>query len=120
NPLADHPSVRLCRFARIEVEEMEQFGAKAVSEAVLPTERQAAGDWLKLLDDCLFAARGPPRTAELIVHSLPRRYSAKPFKFDPVPKRDARFPDPYNMAVNAEVFLYDPALPPAPKTLMMF
>ena len=28
--------------------------------------------------------------------------------------------DPYNMGVNAEVFLYDPALPPQPKTLMMF
>ncbi|HYV27245.1 MAG TPA: hypothetical protein VFA77_06910, partial [Candidatus Eisenbacteria bacterium] len=28
--------------------------------------------------------------------------------------------DPYNMGVNAEVFLYDPKFPPQPKTLMMF
>lgn len=47
-------------------------------------------------------------------------YSAKRYAYDKVPKRDARFPDPYNMAVNAEVFLYDPQYPPEPKTLMMF
>ena len=28
--------------------------------------------------------------------------------------------DPYNMAVNAEVFLYEEKFPPEPKTLMMF
>jgi hypothetical protein len=37
-----------------------------------------------------------------------------------VPKRDERFPDPFNMGVNAEVFLYDEKFPPEPKTLMMF
>jgi hypothetical protein len=37
-----------------------------------------------------------------------------------VPRRDARFPDPYNMGVNAEVFLYDPEMPPQAKVLMMF
>jgi hypothetical protein len=116
NPLADYPSVRLCRFARLEVEEMEQFGAKAV----LATEQQAAADWLKLLDDCLVSAGGLDGRDKPVDVSLPRRYSAQPFKFDPVPKRDARFPDPYNMAVNAEVFLYDPAFAPVPKTLMMF
>ena len=33
--------------------------------------------------------------------------------YDRVPKRDERFPDPYNMGVNAEVFLYDEKFPPA-------
>jgi hypothetical protein len=51
---------------------------------------------------------------------LERQFSAQPYKYDPVPKRDERFPDPYNMGVNAEVFLYDPKFPPQPKTLMMF
>jgi hypothetical protein len=45
---------------------------------------------------------------------------ARPYQYDPVPKRDERFPDPYNMGVNAEVFLYDPRFAPQPKTLMMF
>jgi len=151
NPLADHPSLRLCRFALLEVEDMEQFGAKAVSKAVPAEEQQAAGGWLHFLDDCLASACGldgqsgaavpavstgvSPANTQVKTHaggtpaeagetpaplSTTRRYSAQPFKFDPVPKRDARFPDPYNMAVNAEVFLYDPAYPPAPKTLMMF
>ncbi len=47
-------------------------------------------------------------------------HSQKPFKYDPVPKRDERFPDPYNMGVNAEVFLYDPKQPDDAKVLMMF
>ena len=47
-------------------------------------------------------------------------YSATPFRHDPVPRRDVRFPDPYNMGVNAEVFLYDESFPPQPKTLMMY
>ena len=49
-----------------------------------------------------------------------RYYSATPFVYDGIPKRDERFPDPYNMGVNAEVFLYDPTMPPEPKMLMMF
>ena len=51
---------------------------------------------------------------------LPRIYSTQPYQYDPVPKRDERFPDPYNMGVNAEVFLYNTAFAPEPKTLMMF
>jgi hypothetical protein len=30
NPLADHPSVRVCRFALVEIEEMLNFGTQAV------------------------------------------------------------------------------------------
>ena len=47
-------------------------------------------------------------------------YSAKPFVFDPVPKRDERFIDPFNRGVNAEAFLYNENYPPGPKVLMMF
>jgi hypothetical protein len=36
-----------------------------------------------------------------------------------VPKRDERFQDLWNQGVNAESFLYNPDLPPRPKTLMM-
>ncbi len=37
-----------------------------------------------------------------------------------MPKRDERFPDPYNMGVNAEVFLYDETQAGRAKMLMMF
>jgi len=49
-----------------------------------------------------------------------RQHSAQPYRFDPVPRRDERFPDPYNMGVNAEAFLYDESYPPAAKALMMY
>jgi hypothetical protein len=54
------------------------------------------------------------------VTKVSRHHSAKPYQYERVPKRDPRFPDPFNMGVNAEVFLYDKNFPPQPKTLMMF
>jgi hypothetical protein len=105
NQLVDAPSVRLLRFALLEIEGMLAFGQKAV-EALTKGKEDAT--WLALLDDAL--AEKP----------VERHFSRKPFKYDGVPKRDERFPDPYNMGVNAEVFLYDPQYPPQPKTVMMF
>ena len=51
---------------------------------------------------------------------MQRHHSASPYVYDRVPQRDARFPDPYNMGVNAEVFLYDESKPADAKVLMMF
>ena len=138
NRLADHPSVRLCRFALLEIEDMLKFGAQAVAAVVRPEHRGTHAAWLKLLDDLLMAAGGIGGTETAVaelggfqlsakpVEKSPyapkpqRQYSAKPYKYDGVPKRDRRFPDPFNMGVNAEVFLYDKEFPPQPKTLMMF
>jgi len=156
NPLADQPSVRLCRFALIEIEDMIKFGAGCVQSLIIDAVRQRAQNWLTLLDDCLVAAGGldgsapaptgkPESISKLVGDEvtsltslgkdqslltsaptitintpLTRQHSAKPYRYDPVPRRDERFPDPYNMGVNAEVFLYDEQFPPEPKTLMMF
>ena len=121
NPLADHPSVRVCRFALIEVEEMIAFGAGCIQSLVSDSIRQRAQTWLGLLDECLAYAGGLDGSAPAPVSGLPaRQHSARPYQYDPVPRRDERFPDPYNMGVNAEVFLYDEKFPAAPKTLMMF
>jgi hypothetical protein len=115
NPLADHPSVRVLRFALLELEEMLGFGARAVAALEAADSgaggglRACAAGWLRLLDAALASAGGPDR-----------RHSVRPHGYDPVPRRDARFPDPYNMGVNAEAFLHDPAFAPEPKTLMMF
>ena len=161
NPLADHPTVRLCRFALLELGDMLQFGRQAVAALIDDAggKRQAA--WLALLEDCLAAAGGldgakepsgrrtgarpdtvsgvqssgsartsPQRRAEVEVcapkaspasgRPIGRLHSAKPYQYDRVPRRDERFPDPYNMGVNAEVFLYDAQFPAQAKTLMMF
>ncbi len=120
NRLTDNPSVRLCRFALIELNDLIEFGTKAVACLVdAPTRKRLAG-WLGLLDECLAAGGGlhggdTPRTI-----AIRRQHSARPYKYEAVPKRDERFPDPYNMGVNAEVFLYDPQYPPSAKVLMMY
>jgi hypothetical protein len=120
NPLADQPSVRLCRFALLELEDMLEFGRAAIASLVDRSIRERSAPWLSLLDDCLAAAGGLDDTAPSSDKSIARRHSAKPYRYNPVPQRDERFPDPYNMGVNAEVFLYDPKFPPQPKTVMMF
>ena len=121
NPLADQPSVRLCKFALLELDEMSDYGAAAIAQLVDVENHESSREWLALLDDCLAAAGGidgtePKTTSEPVT----RRYSAQPFLYDKAPKRDARFPDPYNMGVNAESFLYNPDYPPEPKVLMMY
>ncbi len=120
NPLADAPSVRLCRLTLFELGDMLQFGAQCVSVLVDSKLRESLGGWLQLLGDALSAAGGLDGTQPGSTEAPARRYSAAPYRYDPVPKRDHRFPDPYNMGVNAEVFLYDERFPPEPKTLMMF
>ena len=47
-------------------------------------------------------------------------FSAQPYKYDAVPKRDERFQDSYNAGVNPEAFLYDERFAARDKTVMMF
>src|SRR5438093_8265615 len=56
NPLADQPSVRVCRFALLEIDDLLRFGAQAVARQVGEEIRWRTGPWLSLLDDCLAAA----------------------------------------------------------------
>ena len=84
------------------------------------TRKEEIEDWLEVLDTALAAAGGLDGSAPKSGKPVARKYSAKPFVYDKLPHRDARFSDPYNMGVNAEAFLYDPEQPPEPKVLMMF
>jgi hypothetical protein len=120
NPLADHPSVRVCRFALLELTDMLRFGREAAAAIVQEETRKRLAGWIQLLADCLAAAGDLDGTAPRSGKAISRQFSAKAYRYDPVPRRDERFPDPYNMAVNAEVFLYDEKYPPLSKTLMMF
>jgi len=120
NPLVDHPSVRICRLALFELDDIAKFGAQAIASLIDAETRERATPWLSLLDDCLAAAGGLDGVDEPIEKSIARRHSATPYVYDGVPQRDERFKDPYNMGVNAEVFLYNEHFPPQAKTLMMF
>lgn len=119
NPLTDAPSVRVCRFGRLEVEDMIEFGGKCLGALVDDAAWAKMESWLGLLQRCLAAAGGLDGTAAPSGDIVGRKYSAKPYVYDPVPRRDERFQDLWNQGVNAEAFLYDPDLPPRPKTLMM-
>jgi hypothetical protein len=120
NRLVDHPSVRVCRFALLELEEAAAYGAVALERLVDPPHRQAAAPWVDLLGRCL-AAAGGLHGADAGTEAIPQPlHSARPWRYDGTPKRDERFPDPYNMGVHAEAFLYDESRRPEDKNLMMF
>ena len=122
HPLADQPTVRLLRMARLDLEDLHRYGRKAVSSLVSGEARAAAQPALEVLNQALAAAGGlDGGTAEASRPALPPPlHSARPWQYDPRPQRDERFPDPYNMGVNAEVFLYDPRQPAEAKLLMMY
>jgi hypothetical protein len=119
NPLTDAPSVRVCRFARLEVNDMIEFGGRCLDSLVDDAAWAKMESWLGLLQRCLAAAGGLDGTAEPSAEPVRPMYSAKPYVYDPVPRRDERFHDLWNQAVNAESFLYSDDMPARAKTLMM-
>ena len=120
NPLADAPSVRLCRFALLELGDMVQFGQECLAALVEAEAAAGMESWRGLLVDCLAAAGGLDGSQAPSGGSVARLHSRTRYQFDKVPRRDERFPDPYNMGVNAEVFLYDETMPAEAKVLMMY
>ena len=119
NPLNDAPSVRVCRFARLELGDMAEFGARCVASLVAPEAREAMRPWLDALDRALAAAGGVDGASETSGLPAERVHSRIPYVYDPVPKRDERFVDSWNQGVNPEAFLYSPAFDARAKSLMM-
>ena len=133
NPLTDAPSRRVLKFAGLELEEMSDFGMFACG---VP-DTDTCPEFTTLLTTLLDRAGGPDGTVPVragsvsdggdvsVAHApgsddpLPRRYSKTPYRYDPFPRRDERFTDPWNQGVNAESFLYDGRYPARAKALMM-
>src|SRR5437764_12719922 len=63
NPLVDAPTVRILRFALLELADMIEFGNQATACLVNDKTRHELGPWLALLGDCLAAAGGVDGTA---------------------------------------------------------
>jgi hypothetical protein len=119
NPLVDAPSVRILRFAEIELEDMYRFGDDAVACLIDEKTMQELQSWVLLLNDSLAAAGDLDGSSEPRGEIPVRQFSATPYVYDRVPRRDERFQDLWNQGVNAEAFIYDAALPAKPKTVMM-
>jgi len=120
NRLVDHPSFRICRFALVEIDEMIAFGRQAVPRMLPQSRRAEASSWFVLLRDLLTLAGSLDGSTEPSDTTPPRLHSASPPAYERRPRRDERFPDPYNMGVHAEAFLYDEQYPADTKTLMMY
>lgn len=121
NLLTDAPSVRIARFCQLEVTDMLAFGEQALKATVTQEERQGLRTWQMLLREALDHAGGVSGRDGILAHHLPEaQFSATPYVYDPVPKRDARFHDSYNAGVNPEAFLYDEGFSARDKVLMIF
>ncbi len=118
--LADQPTRRALRLVALELEEMLDWGRAAVSALVTEGERGAWAPARAVLEAAMRSAGGMDGTMGEAGPVPARLRSATPWRYDGVPRRDARFEDPYNMGVNAEVFLYDPGMPSDAKVLMMY
>jgi hypothetical protein len=120
NKLFDHPTYRISRFALLEMDDIQQYGNDAVKCLVDTDERASLENWLSLLDRALAAAGDLDGTILPAMAQVDRMFSTVPYKYDPVPKRDERFRDSYNMGVNAEAMLFNPDVAPLPKTIMLY
>jgi hypothetical protein len=119
NSLTDAPSVRICRFARLELADMIEFGRKCIECLVNSADRAPLAESSAFLQRLLAAAGGIDGTLEKSAELPARRWSKTPYRYDPIPRRDCRFQDLFNQGVNPESFLYDPEYKARSKTLMM-
>lgn len=122
NLLTDAPSLRVLRFAEFELGEMTDCGMSARRALGLLVDVESWSHEVlgKLLNEAGWVdGTAKYQTVADASGCLPRMYSKTPYTYDPVPRRDERFTDPWNQGVNAEAFLYDETKPARAKALMM-
>lgn len=133
HPLADAPTVRLAKLCEFELEEILEVG-EAAKQALVDQIEEAEGqsanqkrldEWLNQISshfnyvalDTFSATDDPEKSVS------PQRipfFSESGRAYENLPRRDARFKDPYNAGVNPEAFLYDDRFSARDKTLMMY
>lgn len=118
NPLTDAPSRRVLRFALLELKDIARW-CDAALRALVSERPRGEFDFQWELGALLDAAGHLDGTRPESGAPIARRYSATPYVYDPIPRRDERFSDPWNQGVNAEAFLYDETKPARAKALMM-
>jgi hypothetical protein len=99
NPLADHPTCRILKHMIQEEEEMIAWGEQAITALARSEEQANAGQaWEAHLRSFMAAAGGiggdlPKQSA---TEPLQPRAAEQPYTMDAIPRRDQRFPDPFN------------------------
>lgn len=93
HPLADAPTIRLLRRALEDVEAMLAWGRQSLAALAALSPTIDADAILAEFRSRVAAAGGIDGHEERIPPQ-PRSRSAKPFRYDPVPQRDERFPIP--------------------------
>ena len=105
NPLVDAPGIRILKHATDDLDLMVTWGGQALGAlaAAPPGESlsPAKADFQEFLAAAGGMAGQTPRK-----QAVNRRRSIEPFFYDNVPKRDARFSDPFNSGVNAEMMIH--------------
>jgi len=98
HPLADAPSIRLCRIAELDLGEMRRFGdgAREAIAAATPPDADLH-EWTKELARTLAAAGGLDGTATPAPSRPVRRYSATAHVYDGRPARDGRFAEAHEL-----------------------
>ena len=96
NKLFDHPTWRICRLTLVEMRDVLEYG-EAAEYLIDEENRTSLRDWTSLLERLLSAA-GELNGAQPEECDLSPIYSAEPYQYDHVPKRDERFQDPITWA----------------------
>lgn len=119
NPLVDHPTCRLLRFALLEEDDAIAWGEGALAALLArdPDARASAAAWQAHLRAWLAAAGGIAGAEARSDAPLPPARATAPFVPDTRPRRDARFTEPYNFNFPPHVVYNDPAIPPAERNL---
>ena len=120
NKLFDHPTYRICRFTLLEMQDIRDYGNHAIGCLIGNDKRASLTDWLSFLDRILRAAGDLDGTQMPIEAKVEPFFSVVPYRYDPVPRRDSRFKDSFNMGVNAEAMLFDSDVEALPKSIMLF
>lgn len=121
NPLVDHPTRRILRFALLDHREALEWGERAL-EALLrrePAAEDRARAWRSHLEAYLAAAGGIAGPAPAKAPDLPLARSAAPFAADFHPRRDDRFRGQYNFEFPPHVVYSDPRVPADERNLAL-
>lgn len=117
NPLVDAPGIRLLRRADEDLEGMIAWGKQTLEALAVASPQESIPAATAEFAAHLAAAGGIAGRAAS-TGAPARRRSLTPFRYDSVPRRDERFPDPFNSGVNAEVMIHGD-YPDAIKALML-